>query len=438
MPFTLTMPKLSPTMEEGTIAKWHKKEGDCVKAGEVLFEVATDKATVEHAALDSGYLRKILVKDGESAIVNQAVAIFTDKKDESIEGYQPEGAPPQKEVTLQIPKLTKSTGIASQEAPRAPALASSGSNFAQPAFKPEPPLQNYHFRQVTAATEAHMPASPLAKKLAKEKGIDLTTVKGSGPGRRIVSRDLDLGQPDLPVTFGRHEAPPIAPGSFEEEALTPMRKTIATRLQASKTFIPHFYISMEMRCEKLLDMREQLKTLGLRVSVNDLVMRATALALREHPEINSGFDSEQNKIIRYKTIDISVAVSIPDGLITPIIRHADYKNLGEISQEVKMLAHKAQEGKLGREEYVGGSFTISNLGMYGVSEFSAVINPPQAAILAVSAILDKPVVQEGHLIPGKLMTLTLSGDHRVIDGVAASLFLKTLQRFLEQPAGLLL
>lgn len=431
MPFTLTMPKLSPTMEEGTIAKWRKKEGDFVKVGEVLFEVATDKATVEHSALDAGYLRQILVKDGGTAIVNQAVAIFTEKKDESIEGYKPEGVAPQ---AAPAPHSAPKADTVSSKV-QAPSILQP---FSQPAFKPELPLSDYQFPQATAAIEAHVPASPLAKKLAKEKGIDLTTVKGSGPGHRIVSRDLDLGQPDLPVTFGRHEMPQVAPGTFEEETLTPMRKTIASRLQASKTFIPHFYVSMEVRCEKLLDVREQLKALGLRVSVNDLIIRAAALSLRQHPEINSGFDSEQQKIIRFKTVDISVAVAIPDGLITPIIRHADFKNVGEISTEVKMLVHKAKEGKLSREEYAGGSFTISNLGMYGVSDFIAVINPPQAAILAASAILDQPVVQDGHVIAGKVMTLTLSGDHRVIDGVAVAIFLKTLQQFLEQPAGLLL
>jgi pyruvate dehydrogenase E2 component (dihydrolipoamide acetyltransferase) len=429
MPFTLTMPKLSPTMEEGTIAKWRKKEGDFVKAGDVLFEVATDKATVEHSALDAGYLRKILVKEGGSAIVNQAVAIFTEKKEESIEGYKPEGAAAAVAAPVaSAPTITAKTPTAAQP--------SSSGALSEPAFKPEAPLQGYEFAQ--RASMAHLPASPLAKKLAKEKGIDLTTVKGTGPGHRIVSRDLDLGQPDLPVTFGRHEAPQVPPGTFEEEALTPMRKTIASRLQASKTFIPHFYVSMEIRCEKLLDLREQLKTLGLRVSVNDLVIRASALALRQHPEINSGFDSGQQKIIRFKTVDISVAVAMPDGLITPIVRYADYKNVGEISAEVKMLAHKAKDGKLSREEYAGGSFTISNLGMYGVSDFIAVINPPQAAILAVSAVLDKPVVQDHQIIAGKLMTLTFSGDHRVVDGASAALFLKTLQRFLEQPAALLL
>jgi pyruvate dehydrogenase E2 component (dihydrolipoamide acetyltransferase) len=195
---------------------------------------------------------------------------------------------------------------------------------------------------------------------------------------------------------------------------------------------------MEIRCEKLLDIREQLKTLGLRVSVNDLIIRAVALALRQHPEINAGFNSEEQKIIRFKTVDISIAVALPEGLITPILRYADFKNVGEISAEVRMLATKAKQGKLSREEYTGGSFTISNLGMYGISDFVAVINPPQAAIMAVSAVLDKPVVQEGQVVPGKLMTLTISADHRVVDGAKVALFLKTVQTFLEQPAGLLL
>lgn len=426
MPFTLTMPKLSPTMEEGTIAKWHKKEGDFVKAGDVIFEVATDKATVEHSALDAGYLRQILVKDGASAIVNQAVAVFTEKKEESIEGYKPEGA---------LPLAAAKSAPTIKEA-KAEASAAIATGLSQPAFRPEPPLKNY--QQGAVPSGAHLIASPLAKKLAKEKGLDLTTAKGTGPGHRITSRDLDLAQPDLTVTFGRHETPQNAPGSFEEEALTPMRKTIGSRLQASKTFIPHFYVTMEVQCRRLLDLREDLKNLGLRVSVNDLVTRACALALREHPAVNSGFDSEQQKIIRFKTVDIAIAVSIPDGLITPIVRHADYKNVGELSSEIKLLAKKAKDGKLSREEYAGGSFTISNLGMYGVSDFIAVINPPQAAILAVSAILDKPVIQDSQVVPGKVMSLTLSGDHRVIDGATAALFLKGLQRLLENPAGLIL
>ncbi len=424
MPFTLTMPKLSPTMDEGTIAKWRKKEGDLVKAGDVIFEVATDKATVEHAALDGGYLRKIIIKEGESAVVNQAVAIFTEKKDESIEGYKPEGA---------LAKAPPVAAAKKAETPSAAPIASGG--LSQPAFVPEPPLKHYDFGK---AAEGHIAASPLAKKLAREKGIDLATIRGTGPGHRIVSEDLPLGQPDLPITFSRHERPEVAPGTFEEEKLSPMRKIISERLQASKTFIPHFYVTMEVRAEKLVDMREQLKNLGHKVSVNDFIIRACALALREHPAVNSGFNSAQQTLIRFKTIDISVAVALPEGLITPIIRHADYKNLGEISAEVKVLAQKAKEGKLQREDYAGGSFTVSNLGMYGVSDFVGIINPPQAALLAIGAVEDRAVVSDHHVIPGKVMRMTLSGDHRVIDGAVGAQFLITVKKYLENPTALIL
>ncbi|HUD02390.1 MAG TPA: pyruvate dehydrogenase complex dihydrolipoamide acetyltransferase [Rhabdochlamydiaceae bacterium] len=431
MPFTLTMPKLSPTMEEGTIAKWRKKEGDFVKVGEVVFEIATDKATVEHAVLDAGYLRKIIVKEGESAIVNQPVGIFTEKKNESIEGYKPEGAAP-KEASQEASKAAS----AAPAAKKAETAAAPSAGLAQPAFVPEPPLKGYEFPP--AQTSSYVPASPLAKKLAKEKGIDLSTVKGSGPGHRVVSSDLALGQPDLAVTFGRHERPTVAPGTFEEEKMSPMRKVIAQRLQAAKTFIPHFYVTMEVRAEKLLDAREQLKNLGHKISINDFVVRACALALREHPEVNSGFNSADQNLIRFKTVDISVAVALPDGLITPIVRHADYKNLGEISAEIKVLAQKAKEGKLQKEEYVGGSFTVSNLGMYGVSDFVGIINPPQAALVAIGAIEDRAVVEDHLVVPGKVMRLTLSGDHRVIDGAIGAQFLQTVKKFLENPTSLLM
>ncbi|HEX2579379.1 MAG TPA: pyruvate dehydrogenase complex dihydrolipoamide acetyltransferase [Rhabdochlamydiaceae bacterium] len=426
MPFTLTMPKLSPTMEEGTIAKWRKKEGDFVKVGEVIFEIATDKATVEHAVIDAGYLRKIIIKEGESAVVNQPVGIFTEKKEESIEGYKPEGA---------APKAAAAPAVKKAEAP-APVAAASNAGLSQPAFTPEPALKNYEFPPST--TPSYIPASPLAKKLAKEKGIDLSTVKGSGPGHRVVSSDLDLGQPDLSVTFGRHERPKVAPGTYEQEKMSPIRKVIAERLQAAKTFIPHFYVTMEIRAEKLLDAREQLKSMGHKISINDFVVRACALALREHPEVNSGFNSADQTLIRFKTVDISVAVALNDGLITPIVRYADYKNLGEISAEIKVLAQKAKEGKLQREEYVGGSFTVSNLGMYGVSDFVGIINPPQAALVAIGAIEDRAVVEDHAIMPGKVMRLTLSGDHRVIDGAIGAQFLQTVKKFLENPTSLLM
>jgi pyruvate dehydrogenase E2 component (dihydrolipoamide acetyltransferase) len=435
MPFTVTMPKLSPTMESGTITKWRKKVGDHVKSDEVLFEVATDKATVEYNAIDAGYLRQILVEEGKDAIVNQAVAVFTEKAEESIEGYRPEGIAPAKQK-VEAPQMAAMQPEAKSTA--APAAKPSGTGLQQPAFVPEAPLEGYQFPEPGGMIRGHVLASPLARKLAKEKGVDLTTVKGSGPNNRIVAKDVDTGQPDAIVAFGRREAPSVAPGTFEEVPLSPMRKIIGQRLQEAKTFIPHFYVSQDVRCDALHSIREQLKNCGIKVSFNDLVMRATALTLREHPEVNCGYDSVKQAIIQFQSIDISVAVSIEGGLITPIVRHADFKNLGDLSSEVKLLASKAKTGKLERTEYIGGSFTISNLGMYGVSEFTAIINPPQAAILAIGGIEEKPVVEQGKIVVGKVMRLTLSADHRVIDGATGAQFLKSLQKLLENPAVLLI
>ncbi|MBU6447123.1 MAG: 2-oxo acid dehydrogenase subunit E2, partial [Verrucomicrobia bacterium] len=319
MPFTVTMPKLSPTMEEGTIAKWHKKEGDRVEAGEVLVEVATDKATVEYNALDEGFLRKILVGNGGHATVNQPIAIFTVKADESIEGYQPEGTMPKQAAA---PTEKKEAAAAPKASAGAPTTA-----MQQPVFAPEPPLTHYEFAFPTGSPKKRMAASPLAKKIAQEKGLDLSSVKGSGPGGRISARDLDLAGPDLTVSFGKREMPTEMPGSFEEKAMSPMRKVIAQRLQQAKSFIPHIYVRQEIDAEPLWHAREQLKAGNLKVTFNDFVIRASALSLREHPDANSGFDSGKQAIILFKTIDISVAVTVEGGLITPIVRHADYKNL---------------------------------------------------------------------------------------------------------------
>lgn len=431
MPFTLTMPKLSPTMVEGTIVKWHKKEGEYIEADQLLLEVATDKATVEYNALDSGWIRSILIKDGQEAIVNQPIAILTEEKDESIANYKPEGVTPQAAPAEEEPM--KEAGKTDKEA--APVQAA-GAAIRQPAFTPEAPLKQTEFWRPDQ-DQSRIKASPLAKKLAKDKGLDLSTVKGTGPGNRIVSSDLSKAQATGVAAFSRTERPTEAPGAYEEEALTPMRKVISQRLQEAKSYIPHFYVSLKIDAQPMMDLRDQLKNSGIKVTFNDFIVRASALALRQHPNVNSGFNSATNSIVRFKTIDISIAVSLPAGLITPILRHADFKNLGEISVEVKELAARAKEGKLESHEYKGGSFTISNLGMYGVSEFIAIINPPQAAILAVSGILSVPVVKNGQVVPGNELTLTLSGDHRVIDGVAGAEFLKTLQKLLENPAVLL-
>ncbi|MDP1836341.1 MAG: pyruvate dehydrogenase complex dihydrolipoamide acetyltransferase [Chlamydiales bacterium] len=431
MPFTVNLPKLSPTMESGVIVKWLKKEGERVKAGEVIFEVATDKATVEHEALDDGFLRKILVKDGEEAIVNQPVAIFTAAENESIEGFQVAQEPP-KATPQEKPAESSVTTVA----PKAAQAASTG--LAQPTFAPEAPLQNYQFSAPRAAIEGRVAASPLAKKVAREKGLDLSTVQGSGPGGRIVADDLEKAQPAADISFGPGKVPEIAPGTYEEEKLSPMRRVIGQRLQEAKTFIPHFYVRRELHVEALVAIREQLIGTGVKLTYNDFVIRACALALRKHPIVNSAYNTPNGTIAHFKTIDICVAVTIDGGLITPIIRHADYKNLGELSTEVRSLATRAKAGKLQPEEYKGGSFTISNLGMYGVDDFIAVINPPQAAILAVGSVKDSPVVRHGQVVAGKVLTVVLSADHRVVDGVEAAKFLQTLAQYIENPASLLL
>lgn len=418
MPFTFTMPKLSPTMEEGVIAKWHKKEGEFVESGELLLEITTDKATVEHNALDEGWLRKILVQEGEMARMNEPIAIFSESEDEEIEEIEKK-----KEKKKEAPKQREKS-IRREEK-------------VGPVHVPEPPLKDYVFEGKRESRERIL-ASPLAKKLAKEQGLDLSTVRGTGPGGRITSEDLERAQPAGLVTFGRQEVPKEPPGSFVEAELSLMRKVIAKRLQESKSFIPHFYVSQKVQATAMIDLREQLKAMSLKVTFNDLMIRASALALRQHPKVNSGFNSVNNTQVFFKTVDISVAVAIEDGLITPIIRHADYKNMGEISKEMKVLAQKAQEGKLKESEYKGGSFCISNLGMYGISDFVAVINPPQAAILAVGGIVDEPIVARGGVVAGKTLTLTLSADHRIIDGADAAQFLKTLQHLLEHPVSLLL
>ena len=430
MPFTLTMPKLSPTMEGGTIVKWHKKEGDQVTSGALLFEVATDKATVEHEALDGGFLRKILVPEGGEALVNQAVAIFTESKDESIEGYQ-------------VEEVAKKEEAPQEEAPpegekkEASPPKSAATGMTQVNFPIEPPLEDYTFEFDTEMKD-RLAASPLAKKLAKEKGIDLTSIKGSGPDGRVMSRDLDRGEPDLPANFSVGQKPTEKPGSYTEESMTPMRKAIGLKLQASKTFVPHFYVQQDIDVKPMITLRSQLKEGGIKVTFNDFVMRGVALALREHPNVNCGFDAAESKIIHFKTIDIAVAVSIPEGLITPIVRHVDYKNLGQISAEVKHLATLAKEGKLQIEQYRGGSFTLSNLGMFGIHDFQAIINPPQVSILSVGGIRDCPVVKNGAVVPGKRMMISLSSDHRVIDGADAAKFIVTVQKYLENPPILLI
>ena len=430
MPFTVTMPKLSPTMDEGTVAKWHKKVGDHVLPGELLIDVATDKATIEFNALDEGWLRQILIPEGSIARINQAIALFGATEQESLEGYKPEG--------LVAEKPPEVEGLSQEKGEAAPKLTHEArAGFSLPAFVPEPPLESYSLPQERSAGEKIV-ASPLAKRLAKEQGLDLSAVKGSGPHGRIVAQDLAKAGPASPVAFGKRERPSFPSGEYEEEPLSPMRKVIGQRLQQSKTFVPHFYLTQEMDADPLLHLREELKAGGIKLTVTDFMIRAVALALREKSVLNSGYNTVSEKIIRFKTIDISVAVSVEGGLITPIVRYADFKSIAEISLEVKELAKKARAGKLKPEEYKGGSFTISNLGMYGVSEFIAVINPPQSSILAIAGVQERPVVRSGSIVIGHTINLTLSCDHRVVDGAMAAEYLATLKKYLEHPSLLLI
>lgn len=425
MPQTITMPALSPTMEEGVIAKWLKQVGDRVEVGDALCEITTDKSTVEYQSLEEGFLRKIVVPEGGKALVNQGIAIFSATPNEDIAHYQ-----------LEEPNLVKKEGKpeAKEEREESPSLPKGGASITALAFAPVGPNRHYERREESD----HLFASPLAKKIAREKGLDLTSVKGSGPHGRIVAKDLDSAQRKGLVSIGEQERSEELPGSYEEIELSPMRRVIGERLQASKMTIPHYYIRNEICASKLVDVRNQLKEVGVTLTYNDFVLRAVALALAKHPEINSGYNSVENRIIRFKTVDISLAVSIKEGLITPILFHANEQSIFELSRESRRLAKKAKEGTLQPYEYQGGSFTISNLGMFGITSFDAVINPPQAAILAVGGIIEKPICREGKIEAGHTLQLTLSLDHRVIDGAEGAAFLGMLKKLLENPASLLI
>lgn len=418
MPFIVKMPKLSPTMEEGQIAKWHKKENDFVETGDLLLEITTDKATVEYEALDEGYLRKFVKKEGELAKVNEPIAIFSLSKDEAIEdiAIAPKAEKPKKEPLEKKEEKKEESFIS------------------LPIFTPEPPLKMDIPRERTGRIKV----SPLAKKISEKKGLDLASIQGTGHGGRITVKDLEHAQPKSIVSFTSKSYTPIAPGSYEEIALTPMRKAIAKKLQQSKSSIPHFYVKKVVDATAFFSLYQELKKMHFRLTVNDLLIKACAYALRKHPEVNRGFNSATEKIIQFQTIDISVAVTLKEGLITPIIRKADEKTLPEIAKEVKELAEKAATLALKEEEYKGGSFCISNLGMFGIDAFLAVINPPQAAILAVGAIKDAVLVKEGQMVVGKTLILNLSCDHRVIDGALAAQFLQTLAFLIENPSSLLL
>jgi pyruvate dehydrogenase E2 component (dihydrolipoamide acetyltransferase) len=419
----ILMPKLSPTMTEGQIASILVKEGDFVKEEQAILEIATDKSTMEYASIEKGYVRKIYVKEGDSIEVGKLMMVFTESPDEDISSLEKKKVPDE--------NITKAFETIEEKVEKK--VESKISTYKLPTFIPAPPKLDYQFRKL----EEKLKASPLAKKVACEKGLDLRSVKGSGPQGRIILKDLEFAQKESAISL-HEEKPKVAPGTYEEIPMTPIRKVIAERLQASKMTIPHYYVHDEVRVDAMMKIRDQLKQMDIKLTFNDFILKAAALSLRKHPEINSGFNSENQTIIRFKSVDISLAVSIPDGLITPILFHSDYKSIMELSEESKRVAKKAKEGSLKPDEYQGGSFTISNLGMFGIESFDAVINPPQAAILAVGGIFEKVISENGHFVSAHTMKLTLSIDHRVIDGAEAAKFLGTLKQLLLNPACLLL
>jgi pyruvate dehydrogenase E2 component (dihydrolipoamide acetyltransferase) len=409
----ILMPLLSPSMTEGTLVKWIKKEGDPIKSGDVLAEVETDKATMDLEAFDSGILRKILIQEGTKVPVQSRIGIIGTKDEKIDESVSASPAP--------------SAAPAKKEESKAPAVAVPTSTSAPAA----------------ATSRSRIKASPLAKKVAAEKGVSLGGLTGTGPGGRIVKKDV-LNAPANGHSSGGSSIYARGPVAKEGSTkLTTMRSVIAKRLLESKTTIPHFYLEIEVDAKPMLDLRAQLNdSLGklkppVKLSLNDFVLKAAAEAVRRVPGVNASFEGDS--IRQFPDVQLSFAVAIAEGLITPIIKEAQNKSIIQISGEAKALATKAKEGKLKPEEFQGGTFTVSNLGMLGIDRFSAIINPPQAAILAVGNIVKKPVVGANDtIIVGHRQSITLSCDHRVVDGAVGAAYLKELRELIEKPALLLL
>ncbi|HUY02809.1 MAG TPA: pyruvate dehydrogenase complex dihydrolipoamide acetyltransferase [Rhodocyclaceae bacterium] len=392
------MPAVSPSMTEGSIARWLKKEGETVKAGELLAEIETDKAVVEFEAVDAGVLGQILVPDGAQNVpVGQVIALLLQPGEDAA-------------------TLAHSAPV---NTPQETAPASAVTMAPAPAPSPAP---------AAAPASGRIFASPLARRIALERQVDLARIKGSGPGGRIVKRDVEAAAAALPA----------AAAAYQEIPNNSMRRMIARRLTEAKQSIPHFYLSIDCSIDALLAMRKELNefSAAARLSVNDFVIKAAALALRQLPEVNASWT--EAAIRRYHSVDVSVAVSTPAGLITPIVRDADRKGMAQIASEMKALAERGRMGKLLAEEYQGGGFTISNLGMYGIREFAAIINPPQSCILAVGAGEARPVVKDGALAIATMMTCTLSADHRVVDGALGAEYLAAFRKLIEHPLNMLL
>jgi pyruvate dehydrogenase E2 component (dihydrolipoamide acetyltransferase) len=454
MPINITMPALSPTMEEGNLAKWLVKEGDKVSPGDVIAEIETDKATMEVEAVDEGTVAKIVVPAGTEGVkVNALIAVLAAEGEDAGAAAKAGPAP----VKAEAPKAEAPKA----EAPKAEAKTEPAKTEAA---APKPATGNGAAKQDGARTFA----SPLARRIAKEAGVDIAAVDGSGPHGRIVKADVEAaiaggGAKAAPAAKAPAEAPtaqPAAkpmpdevvlrlfePGSYELVPHDNMRKTIARRLVEAKSTIPHFYLTLDCEIDALLALRAQLNAAApmrktekgdvpaYKLSVNDMVIKALALALRDVPDANASWTD--SAMVKHKHADVGVAVSIPGGLITPIVRRAEEKTLSAISNEMKDLAGRARNRKLKPEEYQGGSSAVSNLGMFGVKDFAAVINPPHATILAVGAGEERAVVKKGTIVVANMMSVTLSTDHRAVDGALGAELLGAFKRYIENPMGML-
>jgi pyruvate dehydrogenase E2 component (dihydrolipoamide acetyltransferase) len=420
----VVMPKLSDTMEEGRILRWLKKEGDSIETGQALAEVETDKATVEMEAYANGTIRKLITAEGQFVKIGELIAIIGE---------------PGEDVSALVPPA----GAGAPPAPPARAAA------AVPVSAPQaaPPVAAAQAAGAPPATGRSLKASPLALRMAAEAGLDLGSLQGTGPQGRIIKRDIEVALAQAPAAAAAAAAPragvpqrarslslaaarEAGPESQDVE-LSTVRRTIAKRLVQSKGPVPHFYLTVDVAMDRVWDAYKALREQKSTISVNDIVIKAAALALRHHPEINASFAGDHVKV--YSRVHIGMAVALEDGLITPVLRDADLKPLEEISEEARTLAERARAKKLQPNEYTGATFSISNLGMLGIEEFSAIINPPEAAILAVGAVRQVPVVVDGGLAVGWRMKVTLSVDHRVADGAAGARYLQTLRKFLEHP-----
>lgn len=444
----IRMPRMSDTMEEGVLIAWHKKVGDAVKSGDVLAEVETDKATMDLESFQEGTLLHLGVEEGDSVPVEAIIAILGEKGEDVSEILEKE----KKKAKEVKEESDEDKGAESGKKEEAPAKKDGETDSAPAKPSPEPakdpakaPAPAAQQQAPAASSNGRVKASPLARKLAEDKGYDLRLISGSGPGGRVVKDDVEAYVPGAAAAQdsgeGQAPAPVILPQVTGEEQSTDikvsqMRKTIARRLAESKFSAPHFYLTIDIDMAAAAEARAQINDVApVKISFNDLVVKAAAVALRQHPAVNSSWLGDT--IRQNQHVHIGVAVAVDEGLLVPVVRFADAKTLSHISAETRELAGKARNKKLQPSDWEGNTFTISNLGMMGIEEFTAIINPPDACILAVGAIRDVPVVQDGEIVPGKRMKVTMSCDHRVVDGAVGSAFLKTFRELLEAPVRLL-